>query len=103
MHENCPRCGQHFEIEIGFWWGAMYVAYALSSGALLIVGLISMLVLKLNEWQILAVILGTALIGFSYNARIARSIWANVFIDFDPQALSSPKENADSPAHSPKS
>lgn len=103
MHENCPRCGQHYEIEIGFWWGAMYVAYALSSGALLIVGLISMLVLKLNEWQILAVILGTALMGFSYNARIARSIWANVFIDFDPQALSSPNENADSPAHSPKS
>lgn len=87
MYEKCPCCGQIYEIEIGFWWGAMYVAYALSSGALLIVGLLSMLVFKLNEWQILGVILSTALVGFTYNARIARSIWANVFIDYDPNAL----------------
>ena len=97
MNERCPRCGQVYEIEIGFWWGAMYVAYALSSGALLIVGLLSMLVFKLNEWQILAVILGTAMIGFTYNARIARSIWANVFIDFDARALENPHPNSHSP------
>jgi len=30
MHENCPHCGFHFEIEPGFFWGAMYISYAFS-------------------------------------------------------------------------
>src|ERR1035437_5136028 len=27
MPEKCPVCGQLFELEIGFYWGAMYVSY----------------------------------------------------------------------------
>ena len=27
MYSNCPVCGQDFEIEPGFYWGAMYVSY----------------------------------------------------------------------------
>ena len=30
MNETCPRCGLKFEIEPGFFYGAMYVSYALS-------------------------------------------------------------------------
>lgn len=30
MHEKCSECGQHFELEIGFWWGTGYVSYLLS-------------------------------------------------------------------------
>ena len=28
MHEHCPVCGLKYEIEPGFFWGAMYVTYA---------------------------------------------------------------------------
>ncbi len=28
MHETCPHCGFRFEIEPGFFWGAMYFSYA---------------------------------------------------------------------------
>jgi hypothetical protein len=30
MPEKCPECGQHFELEVGFWYGTGYVSYLLS-------------------------------------------------------------------------
>ena len=30
MYENCPGCGQKFELEQGFWYGTGYVSYALA-------------------------------------------------------------------------
>ncbi|MBV8255845.1 MAG: DUF983 domain-containing protein [Chitinophaga sp.] len=30
MHDNCPVCGQKYELEAGFWFGTGYVSYALS-------------------------------------------------------------------------
>ena len=29
MHEQCPVCGQKFDLEPGFWYGTGYVSYAL--------------------------------------------------------------------------
>ncbi len=30
IHENCPHCNLHFEIEPGYFYAAMYVSYALN-------------------------------------------------------------------------
>ncbi len=30
MHENCPKCGLRYEVEKGFFWGAMYFSYAIT-------------------------------------------------------------------------
>ena len=30
MPENCPECGQPFELEVGFWYGTGYISYFLS-------------------------------------------------------------------------
>ena len=40
MHKTCPYCGQKFEVEPGFFIGAMYVSYAMSVGLLLTSGLV---------------------------------------------------------------
>ncbi len=29
MHDNCPVCGQKFDLEPGFWYGTGYVSYGL--------------------------------------------------------------------------
>ena len=31
MYKNCPHCGLQYEVEPGFFWGAMYIAYAIIS------------------------------------------------------------------------
>ncbi len=30
MHDNCPVCGQKYDLEAGFWFGTGYVSYALA-------------------------------------------------------------------------
>jgi uncharacterized protein (DUF983 family) len=37
MNETCPNCGLHYEIEVGFFWGAMYISY----GFTVIIGIIA--------------------------------------------------------------
>ncbi len=38
MNADCPVCGLHFEIEPGFFWGAMYVSYTITTGMMLVLG-----------------------------------------------------------------
>lgn len=38
MPEACPVCGQRYEPEPGFYWGAMYITFAFSTGIMLVVG-----------------------------------------------------------------
>lgn len=30
MNPDCPHCGFHFEVEPGFFWGAMFISYILT-------------------------------------------------------------------------
>lgn len=83
MYDRCPLCNQDFQIEPGFYWGSMFVAYAYSSGALLIVAGLSLLVFDLSlEWSIGLVLL-TAMFGWVFNARLSRSTWINFFVRYD--------------------
>lgn len=38
MHKQCPSCEQDFEIEVGFYWGAMMISYM--GGAILLFALV---------------------------------------------------------------
>lgn len=40
MHEDCPVCGLHYEVEVGFFWGAMYISYGFSVGIILMAGIL---------------------------------------------------------------
>lgn len=84
MYENCPVCGLKYEQEPGFWYGAMYMGYTFSSGALLIVMLITLLVLKWEIPQVLTAVGITAVIGFTFNTRLSRSAWLNMIVSYNP-------------------
>lgn len=84
MYENCPVCGLKYEQEPGFWYGAMYMGYTFSAGALLIVMLVTMLVLKWDIPQILTAVGITAVIGFTFNTRLSRSAWLNMIVSYNP-------------------
>ena len=40
MHRHCPKCGLRFEVEPGFFFGAMYISYAFSMAAMLGIGFV---------------------------------------------------------------
>jgi uncharacterized protein (DUF983 family) len=88
MHDDCPVCGQPFDMEPGFYYGTSYVSYGLS---------IFICVFSLVAWWIF--------IGFSltdnrffwwmgFNAlllvilqplimRLSRSVWLAFFVHYD--------------------
>jgi uncharacterized protein (DUF983 family) len=43
MHEHCPVCNFRYEIELGFFWGAMYISYGFSVAIVVMVGLFCIL------------------------------------------------------------
>jgi hypothetical protein len=83
MHDKCEVCGLKYELEPGFWWGAMYLAYAFSSGTLLITAGICRLGFNLDVNTTMLVVLIVSLIGFTFNARLARIVWINIYVAYD--------------------
>ncbi|MEZ5172952.1 MAG: DUF983 domain-containing protein [Bacteroidia bacterium] len=82
MHSDCPSCGLHYEMEPGFFQGAMYVSYAL--GVALSVGVVIVNVLfGFNPIyyfisNTLALLLFAPLL-----FRWSRGLYLNIFIKYD--------------------
>ena len=87
MYEDCSHCGLNYEREPGFWWGAMYIGYAFSSGALLITSLICLVGFQMEVTPTMIVVLIVAAIGFFFNARLARAAWIAINVKFDKKYL----------------
>jgi Protein of unknown function (DUF983) len=84
MRERCEHCNQKFEIEPGFFYGAMFTSYILS--AFIILGSFAIYFFLFGLHILIAggLMLLTALITYVYQYRIGRSTWAHAFIFFDP-------------------
>ena len=79
MHKECPVCGQDFEIEPGFYFGASYFSYALNV-ALIVTFIVVFFVLfdDYSEWYLIGAIIGTNLLLVPLNFRLSRSLMLNL-------------------------
>jgi len=89
MPENCPQCGQRTEIELGFYYGAAYVSYALT---------VALSVSTFVAWYVLIGMglddnrvfwwLGSNAIFLivlqPWLMRLARTIWLSFFVKYNP-------------------
>jgi len=84
MNKNCSHCGQSFEPEPGYYFGAMFISYAINT-ALFISVWVSLALLRDDySLTLLLIILGVAAIVFlPFIYRISRSIWIAIFIPFE--------------------
>src|SRR5688572_1452171 len=89
MHENCPECGQKFDLETGFWYGTGYVSYALAV-AISVATFLAWLVLigvstednRVFYWLALN---GVLLILLQpWMMRLSRVIYLYFFVSYDP-------------------
>jgi len=83
MKDSCDSCGQIYMIEPGFYWGAMYIAYGLSSGLMLTGSAIGLLLLGWSVNQTFAVLIALLLVLYVFIFRLARSIWINIYVHYD--------------------
>ncbi len=83
MHNHCLHCNQSFNMEAGFYYGAMYVSYGLNIA--LGVGLFILLVslFKVELLTYLFTFFGLVLVLFPWIMRISRLIYINMFVKFD--------------------
>lgn len=97
MHHHCSACGFKYEKEPGFYYGAMYVAYALAV-ALFVTLWVSFNLFFKNVsigWQIGIIILATVVLA-PYLYALSKIIWANFFFKYDKDAIKRHKESAHS-------
>jgi uncharacterized protein (DUF983 family) len=83
MHDRCPHCDTKFKIEPSFFYGAMYVSYAVGVAIAVAAFIISYLFIGLNRNATFAVIVSTLVLLLPIITRISRNIWINAFFAFD--------------------
>jgi len=81
---SCKSCNLKFEIELGFWYGAMYVSYALSVSVFLIIWLaLSLFFNSINVINEIIIISISLIIISPVIYFLSRLIWINIFISFN--------------------
>ena len=83
MPERCPVCNQKYEIEPGFWIGALWTSYP-------IVILVEMPFLffavfnqSVGPWIPLALMIPAFIIAYPVMLRLGRSIWIHGWVKYD--------------------
>jgi len=81
-HSHCLNCDLKFEIEPGFFYGAMYISYGLGIGIGSLILIISLAVFQMKNILLLSLIIGISILVLApVNYFLSRLIWLNTFID----------------------
>lgn len=78
MHKRCSHCNYSFHRETGFYFGAMYMSYALTVGQMVAVFVMSLL-LGLGFLNMFIIVVVVVLLLSTFNYRISRLMWLNMF------------------------
>lgn len=81
--ERCPVCGRKYETEPGFYYGAMYLTYAMAVATFVTV-YVAMLVLFPDAplWLDALLVIGTLVILAPLLYAWSKIMWANLFIAY---------------------
>jgi len=80
MEDKCSACGMRYEVEPGFFYGAMYISYAFTVGIMLVGGLI--IYYGFNDPDAMGYVIPITTISLALvpaNFRISRVIFIHLF------------------------
>lgn len=80
---KCSICNRSLHMEPGFYYGAMYVSYALGV-AHIVTFMVAAYVLNLNIefWNFVYIVGGILIIATPLYYALSKTIWANLFMNF---------------------
>lgn len=88
MNQKCQRCDHKFEIESGYFYGAMYVSYGLTVAFSVAVFVLSYLLLpNINPMYYTINISIAILLLVPVTYRTSRSIWVNLNTKYDNNSV----------------
>jgi hypothetical protein len=83
LHKECSVCHRRYEKEPGFYWGGMFVSYALSAAFSLLAFGITWLIEP--HWSILGyfiAVVSATVLASPYLYALSKIIWANFFFSY---------------------
>jgi uncharacterized protein (DUF983 family) len=83
MHDRCSVCNTRYKIEPSFFYGAMYVSYAVGIAFAMAAFVISFLLAGAGLLTTFFIIVGTLIVFLPVIIRLSRNIWINLFIHYD--------------------
>ena len=83
MNERCSHCGLRYKIEPSFFYGAMYVSYAVGIAFAVAAFVISFLFFGTSLPTTFIAIVGTLVVFMPIIIRLSRNIWINIFVKYD--------------------
>jgi hypothetical protein len=93
MYPSCTCCGQTFEPEPGFYYGAMYVSFGFSTAIFLIVlFVLSLFVKEITTLMVAAAVLVVVVGLLPIMFRLSRAIWINIFVRYEGPCSLIPKK-----------
>ena len=87
IHKNCSVCTLQYEVELGFFWGAMYISYAFSVLVIGLVLVVSNFVFEVeNPWIYIATIFAVLAPLYPLSFRYSRVLMLHIFggVDYQP-------------------
>ena len=88
VNESCAACQLNFKIEIGFFYGSIYVFYGLGVALSITVHIFLSLLGMVNKpLNIFFIICGTLIVLVRYINALFKVIWAGLFLKYDPNSL----------------
>jgi hypothetical protein len=86
MPDHCSHCGQKFEIEPGFWIGAMWISYPFVVAIEMPFLFLALFSDGIYVWMYFGLMVLAFLITWPFLVRIGRSAWIHVVVRFDPES-----------------
>ncbi len=87
MNDKCLECGQTYEPEPNFYYGAMYVSYGYTVALFVASYIIGAVFLHLPVLGTIALLIGVLLVLFPYLFRLSRVTWLHINVKYKPDAI----------------
>lgn len=87
MCERCSQCNTKYKIEPSFFYGAMYVSYAVGIAFAVAAFVIAFLIIGTSLLNTFIAIVSTLIVFMPVIIRLSRNIWINFFIHYDKKAV----------------
>lgn len=82
MNKTCSSCGLKYEKETGFFYGAMYVSYALQAGLFITLYTLDMFFWNLKALTLVSIVIGAIVVLIPVTFRWSRTLWLNFFTSY---------------------
>jgi len=83
VKDHCSKCGTKYRMEPSFFFGAMYVSYAVGIAFAVAAFVISYMFLGSDITTAFIAIIGTLVVFIPVIMRWSRNIWINIFMHYD--------------------